>query len=260
MNEIEKEKPSFAVAQAVFIQRSIRHSIRNVDALTMAIALPVLLMLMFTYVFGGAIDPNGDYATYVVPGIIVLCAGFGSSGIAVDVAEDMKNGIIDRFRTMPVRSLDVITGHVVASLIRNLIATAIVIGVGLLVGFHPSADGLQWLGAAGIITLFILTFTWLFAAIGLMASSPSAASGYGFALLFLPYLSSAFVPTSTMPVWLRGIAEHQPITPVIEAIRGFLTDTSIGNYAWWAIGWCILLLILAFVLSAFIFHRKSGRR
>lgn len=259
-NNFEVKSPSFGVVNSVFIGRSLRHSLRNTESLIMAIALPIILMLLFTYVFGGAIDPSGEYVTYVVPGIILLCAGFGSSSTAVDVATDMTNGIIDRFRTMPISSIHVITGHVIASLVRNLVATGIVICVALLVGFQPSANLLEWLGAIGIITLFILTFTWLFAAIGLVATSPTAASSYGFALLFLPYLSSAFVPTDTMPSWLQGVAAHQPITPVIETIRGLLTQTPIHHYAWWAIGWCLLILIGSYIWCNWMFQRKTGRR
>lgn len=257
--ELSKE-PSFLGTNAVFIGRSIRHSLRNVEALLMAIVLPVMLMLLFTYVFGGALDPSGGYVNYVVPGIILLCAGFGASSTAVDVATDMTNGIIDRFRTMPIRSQSVIVGHVAASLLRNLLATGVVIGMALLVGFRPTAGPLEWIGAMGIIALFILTFTWLYAAIGLVASSPSAASGYGFALLFLPYLSSAFVSTDTMPGWLRGVADHQPITPVIETIRGLLTGTPIQNEAWLAVGWCIFILLGALAWSIWSFRRKAGRR
>jgi ABC-2 type transport system permease protein len=251
---------SFGTTNAVFIARSIRHSVRNTEALVMAIALPIMLMLLFTYVFGGAIDPGGQYVNYVVPGIILLCAGFGSSSTAVDVAGDMTNGIIDRFRTMPIRSMNVIVGHVIASLVRNLVATAIVIGVALLVGFRTSAGIMEWLGAVGMITLFILAFTWLYAAVGLVAGSPSAASGYGFALLFLPYLSSAFVPTHTMPTWLRGVADNQPITPVIETIRRLLTGTPIQDVAWWAVGWCMLILLGSCFWASLVFDRKAGRR
>ncbi|QAY65776.1 ABC transporter permease [Paenibacillus protaetiae] len=251
---------SFAVTNAVFIGRSLRHSLRNMESLMMAVMLPVMLMLLFTYVFGGAIAPGGDYVNYVVPGIILLCAGFGSSSTAVDVATDMSNGIIDRFRTMPIRSISVVTGHVAASLVRNLLATCIVIGVALLVGFRPSAGLAEWLGALGVIILFILAFTWLFAAIGLVTGSPSAASGYGFALLFLPYLSSAFVPTSTMPSWLQGFAGHQPITPVIETIRGLLAGSADAGYAWQAAAWCAAILALSVLWCAISFRRRGGRR
>lgn len=258
--QLSARQPSVWTTNAVFVGRGIRHSLRDVDTMVMAILLPVMLMLLFTYVFGGALDPTGNYVDYVVPGIILLCAGFGASGTAVKVAEDVTNGVIDRFRTMPIQSLGVITGHVAASLIRNLVATAIVIGVALLVGFRPSASFGAWLGAAGVIILFILAITWLFAAIGLVAGSASAASGYGFILLFLPYLSSAFVPTQSMPKWLQGFAAHQPITPANETIRALLTGGPIENHALWAVTWCLILIAGAFIWCRVVFHRRSGQR
>ncbi|MWB99295.1 ABC transporter permease [Agromyces seonyuensis] len=253
-------RPGLAPATASFTGRSLTHTIRNADALVMAIVLPVMLMLVFTYVFGGAIDSGGGYVDYVVPGIILLCAGFGASGVAVDVAEDLTAGFIDRIRTMPVAAGAVIAGHVIASVVRNLVATGIVIGVALLVGFRPTAGPLEWLGAIGVVTLWILAITWLFAAVGLTASGPEAASGYGFVLLFLPYLSSAFVPVDTMPEWLQRVAEHQPVTPIIETIRGLLMGTPIDDQAWWAVGWCVLLIAIGVVWSTWAFGRKSGRR
>lgn len=251
---------SARVTSSVFIGRGLRHSLRNAEALIMAIALPIMLMLMFTYIFGGAIDPSGNYVNYIVPGIILLCAGFGSSSTAADVADDMTNGIIERFQSMPIKSIHVITGHVVASLARNLLATGIVFGVAFLVGFRSDANFLEWLGAIGIISLFILAFTWLFAAIGLFASSPAAAGSYGFVLLFLPYISSAFVPTETMPTWIQGVAENQPMTPVIEAIRGLLNGQLDSNYVWWALGWCLVILAVSYLWCKWMFQRKTGRR
>jgi ABC-2 type transport system permease protein len=215
-------------AESTFISRSFIHSVRDVEALLMAVVLPTMLMLMFTYIFGNAIDPSGGYVDYVVPGIILLCAGFGASSTAIAVSRDMTTGIIDRFRTMPIRSGAVLTGHVVASL--------------------------------GIIALYILAITYLFAAIGLAASTPDAASGYGFILLFLPYLSSAFVPVETMPDWLQWIAENQPITPVIETIRALLMDTPLDDSAWWAVGWCLGIIAVSVVWGAWLFRRKAGRR
>ena len=243
-----------------FVRRSLLHSVRNVDAMVMAIALPVMLMLLFVYVFGGAIDPSGGYVDYVVPGIILLCAGFGAAGTAVSVAQDMTNGVIDRFRTMPISSAGVITGHVVASLVRNLVATGVVIAVALLVGFRPDAGPLEWLAALGLVSLWILAITWLFAGLGLVARSVEAANNYGFALLFLPYLSSAFVPTATMPTALQWFADHQPITPVIESIRGLLLSTPLGTQPAWAIGWCLAIMIGAMAWSGWLFRRRSGRR
>lgn len=248
------------VAEATFIGRSIRHSIRNVEALLMAVLLPTLLMLMFTFVFGGAFDSTGGYVDYVVPGIILLCAGYGASTTAVSVSLDMQNGIIDRFRTMPLNATAVLTGHVVASLLRNLVATGIVIAVALLVGFRPDAGPLEWLGALGLVALYILAITALFAAIGLAAGTPDAASGYGFVLLFLPYLSSAFVPVDTMPSWLQWIAEHQPITPITETIRALLMGGDAGGYWGWALAWCAAILVVAAAWGAWLYRRKAGRR
>jgi ABC-2 type transport system permease protein len=247
-------------AETTFIKRSIIHTLRTPDALVMAIALPSILMLLFTYVFGGAIEEDGSYVNYVVPGIILLCAGFGSASVAVDVATDMQTGIIDRFRTMPLRASAVITGHVVASVLRNLLATGIVIGVGLLVGFRPKATFLDWVAMIGLIALYILAITYLFAAIGLASSGPEAAGGFGFILLFVPYVSSAFVPIDTLPTWLRWVAENQPLTPIIESIRSFLTGTDLGTSGWWALAWCGLILAIALVWSSVMFRRKAGRR
>lgn len=247
-------------AEFVFIGRSLRHSLRDGESLLMAIMLPVMLMLMFTWVFGGAIDPSGAYVDYVVPGIILTCAGFGAASTAVYVANDMRTGIIDRFRTMPIRASAVLTGHVVSSVLRNLFATAIVIGVGVLVGFRPQADILEWIALAGLIALYILAITYLFAAIGLAARSPEGANGYGFVLLFLPYLSSAFVPVSSMPEWLQPVAAHQPITPIVETIRGLLTDAPLRAEPWWAIGWCLAILLIAVVWGSWLFRRKAARR
>jgi ABC-2 type transport system permease protein len=256
-----RTKLPFGTEEATFIARSLRHSIRNVDALIMAIVLPVMLMLMFTFVFGGAIDRGGDYVLYVVPGIILLCAGFGAASTAVDVATDMQSGIIDRFRTMQIRSWAVLTGHAVASLVRNLVATFVVIGVGVAVGFRPDATPIEWLAAIGLVALYILAITYLFAAIGLASGSAEAANGFGFILLFIPYISSAFVPLETLPVWLRWVAENQPLTPIIETIRGLLTGTELtAAQPLWALGWCALILAIAIAWAATAFRRRAGRR
>ncbi|QEW04147.1 ABC transporter permease [Microbacterium lushaniae] len=244
-------------AERVFVWRSLLRSLRDAESLMMAILLPVLLMLMFTFVFGGALEPGGGYVDYVVPGIILTCAGFGASSTALYVAGDMKAGIVDRFRTMPLRSGAVLTGHVVASLVRNLLATGVVILVAVVVGFRPTASALGWLGALAIIALYILAITYLFAAIGLAARSPEGANAYGFILLFLPYLSSAFVPVATMPQWLQWIANSQPVTPIIETIRGFLFSTGMGAELGWALLWCGLILALSAAWGAWLFRRRS---
>lgn len=247
-------------AELVFVGRSLRHSLRDGESLLMAIMLPVMLMLMFTWVFGGAIDPSGAYVDYVVPGIILTCAGFGASSTAVYVANDMRTGIIDRFRTMPVRAGAVLTGHVVASLVRNLVATSIVIAVGVLVGFRPTATFGEWVLMGLFIAVYLLAITYLFAAIGLAAGSPEGANGYGFILLFLPYLSSAFVPIDSMPQWLQPVAANQPITPIVETIRGLLMGTPLDGEPLWALVWCAAILIVAAAWGSWLLRRKAGQR
>ena len=247
-------------AETTLIKRSLLHTLRSPDALIMAIVLPVILMLLFTFIFGGAIEEDGTYVNYVVPGIILLCAGFGAASVASDVANDMTSGIVTRFRTMPFRASAVITGHVVASLLRNLVATAVVVGVALLVGYRPEASFIEWLTAIGLIALYILAITYLVAAIGIAASAPEAAAGYGFILMFLPYLSSAFVPIDTLPEWLQWIAEHQPLTPIIDTIRALLSSTDVGDSLGIAIAWCALILVIAVVWTSVGFGRKAGRR
>lgn len=246
--------------ESVFVRRSVRHSLRNVESMLMAVLLPVFLMLLFVYVFGGALDPSGDYVNYVVPGIILLCAGFGASSTAVDVATDAASGVIDRFRTLPIRSWAVVTGHVVASLLRNMLASVIVLAVALGIGFRPSAGPLEWLVAVLVVAGYILTITYLFAAIGLATKSPEAANGYGFVLLFLPYLSTAFVGAETLPGWLRGFAEHQPITPVIETLRSLLMGTAAGSAPALTALWLGTILLLAVTWAAVQFRRRAGRR
>lgn len=252
--------PSALAVQRAFVGRSLKHTLRTPDVLVMTIALPVMLMLLFTFVFGGALEGDGRYVDYVVPGIVLLCAGFGAASVAVDVAQDMTTGIIDRFRTMPLDAAAVITGHVLVSLVRNLVATAVVVGVALAVGFRPSAGPLQWLAVTGLIALYVLAITFVFAAIGIVASSPEGAQGYGFVLMFLPYLSSAFVPVATMPSWLRWIATNQPLTPIIESIRSLLLGTPIGANGWLALAWCVGFLVVAAVATGTLFRRRAGRR
>jgi ABC-2 type transport system permease protein len=240
------------------IGRSLRISMRNTEALLMAVILPVMLMLLFVYVFGGAIDTGTAYVNYVVPGIIILCAGFGSSTTAVSVAYDMVNGIIDRFRSLPIVSSAVLTGHVVASVARNVVAMVVVIGVALAVGWRPSAGVVEWAAAVGVLVLFMTSISWLAAALGLLVRNVDAASGATFGITFLPYISSAFVPVDTMPAWLRPIAEHQPITPMIETVRGLLMGTPIGSSWWLALVWFGGITVVAFLACVVLFKRRTA--
>ncbi|WP_166350434.1 ABC transporter permease [Phytoactinopolyspora limicola] len=250
----------WAVSDAlVLVGRGMRHTIRNLDALFMSVFLPIMLLVLFVYVFGGAIEVGTEYINYVVPGIILLCAGFGAAVTAVNVTNDMATGVIDRFRTLPIANWIVVFGHVVASMARNLFATGLVISLALVMGFRPTGSVLDWLGAVGVIALFILTMTWVSVMFGLIAKSPDAASGFTFFILFLPYVSSAFVPTDTMPSVLHGFAEHQPITPIIETVRGLLMGTPIGNNAWLAVAWCVGILVIVVPVSGQLFRRRTSR-
>jgi ABC-2 type transport system permease protein len=254
----------------VMIGRSLRRSVRDPEAFITALALPVTLMLLFVYVFGGAfnagVSAGGDgYANYVVPGLIVLCAAFGAGNTAVAVATDMSNGIVDRFRSMPIAAWTVLAGQIVASLARNLLATALVIGVGLAVGWRPTGGPLAWIAAAGLIVLFIAALSWLAACFGLVAGSPEAATGATFALMFIPYLSSAFVPPETMTRVLRPIAANQPFTPLIEAMRGLWmghtsTGATVGHEALLAVVYFGAILVLAASLASWLFRHRTVTR
>jgi len=251
----------------VMIARCVRRSLRDPENFFTALILPVVLMLLFVYVFGGAFSAGGahagGYANYVVPGLIVLCAGFGAGTTAVAVATDMSSGIVDRFRSMPIRATAILSGHIVASLARNLLATALVIAVGLGVGWRPVASPAAWAAAAATIVAFILTMSWLAAAFGLLVRSPEAANGATFVLMFLPYISTAFVPANTLPAVLRPIAANQPFTPVIETMRGLWmghtsTGASVGHEAWLAAACCAGILVAAFAAASWLFRHRTA--
>jgi ABC-2 type transport system permease protein len=220
--------------------------------------LPIMLMLLFVYLFGGAIQTGTRYVTYVVPGVLLLCAGFGAASTAVSVSHDLTGGIVDRFRSLDVGGAAILAGHVAASVVRNLAATVLVFGVAFLIGFRPSAGPLDWLAAAGVLLLYVLAISWLSAAVGVLARSPEAAGGFTFLMAFLPYPSSAFVPIDTMPTWIHGIAENQPVTPAIESIRGLLLGTPVGNSPWLAAAWCGGILVASVALSGVLFRRRTA--
>ncbi|MGX1804091.1 ABC transporter permease [Nocardia sp. NPDC055321] len=239
--------------------RSARHTLRSPDTLLMTVAIPVVILLMFVYVFGGAMSVGtGEYIDYVVPGIILLCAGFGAALTAPRVATDMHNGIVDRFRAMAISRSSVLSGHVVESVIRNLLTTGLVILVAVALGFRPTGDPLRWLAVAGLLAFYILALSWLAAALGLLAPNPEAANGFTFSFMFLPYISSAFVPVHTLPSWLRGFAEHQPVTSITETTRGLLMGTPIGDSAAIALAWCAGIALVGYV-AAGVLYRRRGR-
>ena len=237
--------------------RCLRLSRRNPEALLTSLMLPVMLLLLFVYLFGGAIETGTRYVTYVVPGLLLLCAGYGASITSVSVANDMTGGIIDRLRSLDVGGAAFLAGHVTASVARNAASTTLVLAVGLLIGFRPHADALEWVAAAGVLLAFVLALSWLAAVIGLLARSPEGANAFTFFVMFLPYPSSAFVPVATMPSWIQGFAEHQPVTPVIETIRSLLLGTPAGSSPWQALAWCAALLTVSITLAGVLFRRRT---
>ena len=238
--------------------RCLRLSQRNVDALITALALPIALMLMFVYLFGGAIHTGVSYVNYVVPGVLLVCAGFGVGTTAVSVSSDLTGGIVDRFRAMDVRGEALVAGHVVASVLRNLVSTALVFGVALAIGFRSHAPVGAWVAAIAIFVLFVLALSWVCAALGLLAGSPETASGMTFAIGFLPYPSSAFVPIDTMPSWLQGFARHQPVTCVVDTLRGLLSGGPVAWAATQAALWSVGIGAVAVVLSGVLFRRRTA--
>jgi ABC-2 type transport system permease protein len=238
--------------------RCLRLSRRNTEALLTSLMLPIMLMLLFVYLFGGAIRTGTEYVTYVVPGVLLLCAGYGASITAVSVSGDMSSGLVDRLRSLDVGGAAFLAGHVVASVARNAASTVVVLGVGILIGFRPDATPLEWVAAAGVLTLFVVALSWFAALIGLLAKTPEGASGFTFFVMFLPYPSSAFVPIATMPAWIHGFAAHQPVTPVIETIRSLLLGTPAGTNPAQAVAWCSAILVASVALAGVLFRRRTA--
>ena len=238
--------------------RSLRLATRSPDALLTALLLPVMLMVVFVYLFGGAVRIGTSYVSYVVPGVLLLCAVIGAASTAVTVCQDMTGGIIDRFRSMDVPGTAILAGHVAASLLRNLASTLLVIAVAFGIGFRPHATPARFAAALGVLLLFVIAVSWLAATFGLLVSSAEAAGGAMFILMFLSYASSAFVPVRTLPWWLRGFAGHQPATPVTETIRGLLLRQPVGAHLGIALAWCAGLLTVSVVLSALAFRRRTA--
>ncbi|MFF2727540.1 ABC transporter permease [Streptomyces sp. NPDC058008] len=254
------DAPGVLTRTTVMAGRSLLISRRNTDAVITSMMLPVLLMLVFVHFFGGAIDTGAaydSYVMYVVPGVLFLCAGFGSATTAVAVSEDMRGGIIDRFRSLDIGGSPILAGHVVASTVRNLVSTTLVFGVALLIGFRPEASPAGWFAVVAVLIAYIVALSWISAAVGLLARTPEAAGGFTFFMSFLPYPSSAFVPVDTMPGWLHGFADHQPVTPAIESLRGLLLDRPVGNAPWTALAWAAGILLVAVALSGVLFRIRT---
>lgn len=247
-------------ASRIFSLRSVRHSLRDVESMLMAIFLPVMLLTLFTFVFGGAMSVGEGgrdaYLAYIVPGIAVTCAGFGAASTAVSVNQDLTGGLVPRLRAMPVPAEALLVGHAVASIVRNVLATVVVLLAAVALGYRSDAGPGEWLGAFFVIALWITAITAIFAGVGLLAGSPEAANGYGFLLLFLPYLSSAFAPVATMPAWLQPVAGHQPVTPVVDALRALLSGNAAGFDLVLATMWGLGLTAIAFALIVAVLPRR----
>ena len=250
-------RPAWPADCLTMAARCARLASREIDALMTSLFLPVMLMVTFVYLFGGAISTGTRYVTYVVPGVLLLCAGVGSASTAVSVCRDMAGGIVDRFRAMDVGGLPVLSGHVAASAVRNAAASAAVFAVALGIGFRPHASLAGWAAVAGLLLLYVLAVSWLAAAVGLLLSAPEAAQAFMFVPMIVTYASSAFVPVRTMPVWLHGFASHQPATPVIETLRGLLLGTHVGASGWQALAWCAGLCLGSAALATAAFRHRT---
>lgn len=257
----ELQPVSPLTSSAAFVGRSLRQSLRDGEGIIMAIALPVMLMVLFTYVFGGALaGDTATYLTYVVPGVMILCATQGSSSVATAVSRDLTQGVMNRFRTMPIVASTVLVGHIVASAVRNCVAMIVVMGVALLLGYRPAAEPLQFVGAFLVLAAFILMMSAIMATIGIVAGSPEAASGYGIVFFVLPYLSSGFVPIDTLSGFLQPIARHQPFTYAIEALRGMLDGTGAAAGTWLGFAlWTAGFIVLCAVIATLAFPRSVRR-
>ena len=242
---------------AVLLGRSLKHITRSLDTILTTAIMPIAFMLLFVYVFGGAIEHgSGSYVNYLLPGILLITIATGISYTAFRLFLDMKSGIFERFQSMPIARSSVLWSHVLTSLVANLVSIVIVVLVALVIGFRSGAGVLDWLAVGGILILFTLALTWIAVIPGLTAKSPDGASAFSYPLIFLPFISSAFVPTSSMPGPVRWFAEYQPVTSIVDTIRGLLAQQPVSSDIWVALAWCVGILIAAYVFSMAIYRSK----
>jgi ABC-2 type transport system permease protein len=240
----------------VLLGRSLRHIARSPDTIITTVITPIAMLLLFVYVLGGAIQAGtGSYVNYLLPGILIITIASGISYTAYRLFLDLQGGIFERFTSMPIARAAVLWAHVLTSLVANLISLAVVVGVALIMGFRTSAGVLGWLAVAGILVLFTLALTWLAVIPGLTASSVDGASAFAYPLIFLPFVSSAFVPTASMPGPVRAFAEHQPVTSIVNTIRALFTGHPVGTGIWTALAWCVGVLIVAYLFADITYRR-----
>jgi len=248
---------AFLSNTSVMLGRSLRHVTRSMDTIITVMVMPIALMLLFVYVLGGAIRAGTDnYVNYLLPGILLIAIASGISYTAFRLFNDLQSGIFERFHSMPIARSSVLWGHVLTSLVSNAITVAVIVLVALLMGFRSSAGLVAWLAVAGILGLFTLALTWIAVIAGLSANSVDGAAAFSYPIIFLPFISSAFVPTATMPGPVRAFAEHQPVTSIVNAIRDLLTQQPVGTDIWIALAWCAGILIVAYTFAIVIYRRK----
>ncbi len=244
----------------VLLGRSLRHVTRSLDTIITTTIMPIAFMLLFVYVFGGAIDTGSEpYVDYLLPGILPITIATGISYTAFRLFLDMKSGIFARFQSMPIARSSVLWAHVLTSLVANLLSVVVVVGVALLMGFRSGAGVLAWLAVTGILILFTLALTWIAVIAGLSATTVDGASAFSYPLVFLPFISSAFVPTDTMPGPVRAFAEHQPVTSIVDTIRDLLTQQPVGTDIWIALAWCVAILVVAYTFAMVTYRRRISR-
>jgi ABC-2 type transport system permease protein len=242
----------------VMLGRSMRHILRSLDTIITVTIMPIAFMLLFVYVFGGAIHTGtANYVNYLLPGILLIAIATGISYTAFRLFTDVQRGIIERFRSMPIAPSTVLWGHVLTSLVSNAISVAVIILVALIMGFRSSAGILSWLEVIGILALFTLALTWVAVIPGLTAKSPDGASAFSYPIIFLPFISSAFVPTSTMPPVVRAFAENQPVTAIVNTIRALLYGQPVSHDIWIALAWCLGILIIAYIFAMRAYQKHA---
>lgn len=242
---------------AVLTGRSLRHITRSLDTIITTAITPVAIMLLFVFVFGGAIDTGSTpYVSYLLPGILLITVASGVAYTSARLFTDLQSGIFERFQSMPIARSSVLWSHVLTSVVANLTSVVVVVAVALLMGFRSGANVLEWLAAAGILTLFTLALTWLAVIAGLSAKTMDGAGAFAYPLIFLPFISSAFVPTETMPGPVRFFAEYQPVTSIVNALRDLLAGRPVSGDIWIALAWCVGILVVGYLISMVIYRRK----
>lgn len=242
---------------SVLLGRSLRHITRSMDTIITTTLMPVGFLLLFVYVFGGAIHTGSDsYVGYLLPGILIITIASGISYTAFRLFLDMQSGIFERFQSMPIARSSVLWAHVLTSLVANMVSVAVVVLVGLAMGFRSGAGVLQWLAVTGILLLLTLALTWIAVIPGLTAKSADGASAFAYPLIFLPFISSAFVPTATMPGPVRWFAENQPVTSIVDTIRNLLAQQPVGTDIWVALAWCVGILVVAYFFAMAAYRKK----